>query len=1567
MAILREYELSFWEDSIEEGVLTEHKRYVFGADGMVSLNRALEPKLKTSVNGSKQLTFSLYKKYIDTISGQEVDNPFCLDLINEAKIKLKYKQKWYDFIIKDVDEKSSTRLTNYIATECHINELSKNGFGLVLDAKLENNMGTAQELIDFVLADTDWSLDEENSETIPQTLEETLIEVTLQASVNATLLVDDNGYAPTIGNSSVIPADSKIYLFYSCCKNKTKKLQFIYIPAGQEMLLNSDRIIQNKNCQYFIDGTSYALDEQGLFQQYGLYKPTNLNISTVAISGNIRGKRYVFSTKTEYNALLDKYVTCYTKGTESWRGYTETKIVAPNIVQNYITNSTFTNTSGWTGTYIFNQSDYANKKSEYGATCLALTDPDIFEQLGTITDFSSLQCTPYLQLKFAGRAASEVEGYVPFRSSVVNSSFYDNRKKIKNFYPGQKFILLYKCQGDNIDFEVEVGEKFYSVESGGYIDYKTTDKGKQRLPVFLRFKSSDANNCGTALPGYRYIIGTISATYNLTEDQFLSLKIQTFLSSMGTSENYLNLEDFQIFEYFPSSNSDLPFISPYDTIQESQMVTQYIYFNPRLETNELATNKSDMVLEILDSPRTDLIESIAEHAEKITAVTIKESNYFNIIQKICETFECWADFVVSHHDDGRIKDKKIVVKNYIGQKNYCGFKYGVNLKDITRKIDSKQIVSKLIVPDVVNSHAQNGFCTIARAGSNEIKENFIYDFTYYINQGMLNANELSTILYSLTGASGEDLVLFDNDYKYGGTTNLQGYYTRLARINEQIDSITSQLNTYSTPMMQAQANVTAYRVGLSSAEELSKESIASFKQVAGFEYTDIIVDDDTAETTRRQKLVNDNLTIKKYYQQIAEAATSYSKYYVQLNQATADLEAYENEYSNLTHKNQQLGEWKKLLNLLFFKTYYRFIQEGTWKNASYVDDEKYFIDACAVAYNSSLPKVTYTINVESLEGVDDDFSFNLADETWIEDIEFFGYDQQTGYPYREEVVVTEITYNLDQPDKDNIKVQNYKNQFQDLFQTITASVQSVNYSSGAWDKAASFSNSSDAEKSQFLQGALNYADTVLTNAGEQSVVWDSTGITITDNLSPNQQLRIVAGGIFLRDDEEGGLNWKAGISSKGINAKLITTGQLNTGAIQIMRGDEPYFRWDEYGITAYDFSNSLDERYINGLNTKRGVRFDRFGLYGYDMTTGFLVNGENIIDGSLWHPKSLQEVTDNALFGLTWDGLFLKLGNAYYNKGGVRTWHSSGAKIGKINDEIYNSWDINNQPEYKVGGSEPDFVKIFSVSNGQGNETLVIYDNGTITAENIYLPGSIQWTAASSPSKSVYAAEELDLPKNGTLYKDFYDNDDLKTPRWHKVINKQYDIYYAHTDDGGATWQGPFLITGRSIVQVETEYIQAIAGLTDEELSRLSGWKPNRPPLAGLPNGYCVYTRTKEIYNDGESPYRYSASGENGVDGQNTITCYIESSAGYVFESNTIGTTTLTAYLYDGIVEKTFGDDSYLWFTEGDEEPFATGKEVEVNISSIIGKTIYFEVEVDDGTTAVLNIARVGKMILAKA
>jgi hypothetical protein len=76
-------------------------------------------------------------------------------------------------------------------------------------------------------------------------------------------------------------------------------------------------------------------------------------------------------------------------------------------------------------------------------------------------------------------------------------------------------------------------------------------------------------------------------------------------------------------------------------------------------------------------------------------------------------------------------------------------------------------------------------------------------------------------------------------------------------------------------------------------------------------------------------------------------------------------------------------------------------------------------------YNSCYPQVAYTFDVLELSNLPgyEGFTFELGDKTFAEDPEFFGGD------LREEVVITEIAEDLDDPSKNKIKVQNFKNQF----------------------------------------------------------------------------------------------------------------------------------------------------------------------------------------------------------------------------------------------------------------------------------------------------------------------------------------------------------------------------------------------------------------------------------------------------------------------------------------------------------------------------------------------------------
>jgi autotransporter adhesin len=127
---------------------------------------------------------------------------------------------------------------------------------------------------------------------------------------------------------------------------------------------------------------------------------------------------------------------------------------------------------------------------------------------------------------------------------------------------------------------------------------------------------------------------------------------------------------------------------------------------------------------------------------------------------------------------------------------------------------------------------------------------------------------------------------------------------------------------------------------------------------------------------------------------------------------------------------------------------------------------------------------------------------------------------------------------------------------------------------------------------------------------------------------------MVGGAILLsKQDKNGEQKWVTGVTSDGISASLISTGTLNAGIINVVSGNEPVFKWDEHGITAYDYLNYSDtnvQDVISGVNTRKFVRFDKNGFYGVN---------DNFIDGAIWVPQNVKEISEKATFALTWDGL----------------------------------------------------------------------------------------------------------------------------------------------------------------------------------------------------------------------------------------------------------------------------------------------------------------------------------------
>lgn len=761
--------------------------------------------------------------------------------------------------------------------------------------------------------------------------------------------------------------------------------------------------------------------------------------------------------------------------------------------------------------------------------------------------------------------------------------------------------------------------------------------------------------------------------------------------SLKANDTYW-LEEVQFFPYREAKDKsgNIKRINPGELDSLSVATTYYKYYN---------NTKNGAIYDISSLPylynsTTDwdyknlLEEEYNTNFEKIRSISIKQSNRFNILQTIAETFECWIRFEIQHDQStGRtiyfdgVPQKMVYIVKEIGQETGIGFVYGIDLKSISRTIQSDQIVTKTIVEKNNNQFATNGFCTIARASENYPRESFILNFDYYINQGLLDGTTIN------------------NDLYLSGSNEWLGYYPKLRELNSKYDQQAELLTARRNELIKMESFQKTYSNSCSALigekQNLENEliNLAGASSLDGIK--NYIEQNPSNETVAKKMNAWQAVckTLEYYSAELEKLETSIGK-------IAEEIEYYENADTN---QNSQKNLKKQIneLHLKFYKKYSRFIQEGSWKSEDYIDDNLYYLDAVSVAYTSSRPQISYNISVmriSSIEGFENKV-FHLGDISYVQDTEFFGYQKNKNIdniktPYREKVLVAEITSNFDSPELDTFKVQNYKTQFEDLFQRITSTTQSLQYASGQYAKAANIIEEDGTIKVETLQNSIAVNQQLVYSAQNESVVSDSTGITVSNETNPNNKTKIKSGGVFITTD--GGQTWKNAIKGGGVSTEYLTSGSIATDKITILDSNRQTFRWDSDGISA--FKRRYSDGQDIGIDLSKYVRFNHYGIFGIED-----VKSELISEDDIW---------DNAKFGMTWKGFFVK------NKS-----DSGQVEISSENDIRVTSGTSNTE-RIKIGrlsgtGAAGDpYIYGIRISDADGSAVMETSDSGALWLRN---------------------------------------------------------------------------------------------------------------------------------------------------------------------------------------------------------------------------------------------------------
>lgn len=1300
---MNKYEISVWEDyfvpasgSIESRY-EERKLCIIGSNTMNDGSRALEPNLVLNVNGTHTLSFKMYLFYIDTLTGERVDNPYVKLLVNERKIKVYWdngqedeNDKWFDLVVKDISEDSDSNTVTYTCEDLFINELGKSGFELNFSDEANNNQGTIYELATAILDGTDWRLDEENTDHLLQTQEEALYEVKI-TNMNALTGIYADGFLNiTKDKYEKIPNNATCYLPYSMVPHSEDELadmtavQFIYAPEYTTEY--SSMLITNEDSNWLITGGAWV--KSGDVYQFKI--PTSgttktiftINLSNAFVSDKYRGNVYCRKQLSTYDANLERYVNVYKlKGsaptTEDKRifGYVDYDYDASDLVNNLLANmKDFKDTTGWT-----------NK----GGNLIIKLLPEL--TLGTdLTKYNGHSC---------------LRATVSNLINLVNDTFASASQYLSSgFFVGQ--ILRFR-----IGLQEQVSNLSVSIVEKNLKEGETAKTYFTTQPLTYEGKDTDGIYWYTAA-----LTCAVALAKNFLEDA------QLVISSSNPKETILDIIETRLYELIDGITDGKDNNNLYD-INSSDVAKKYYYYYYEGTSNTDGTApyiyKAQTPCPLYEpvyggwAKSAGAAEREYSQFEKVRTIYGEQSNRFNLLQELAETFKCWARFKIYHNADGSVaRDEKGKPKKYvyysekIGQQLPYGFTYGIDLNTIRRTQSSSELVTKTIVLANYNDNAPNGTCSIVDSEENYPRENFVLNFDYYINHGLLDGEALNRDLY------------------YSGTSDdYIGYYTKLHKWNIEYLAAADRAILLRNQEVRLLQQSVVYDGLLACAVKERDELIDELAALGGDTLDPTKTDPKADNSDKSNEIItakwlpiqkalqqmkqiisyktdgNNNVTSKvegpsdqnadliKTIKDLDGDIASYKAICTKLDAALAALQLTIN--ANTVNRDRLLKLIKEL-HQKFYNKYSNYIQEGSWTSEDYIDPNIYYYDALSVAYTSSCPQVQYDIAVTRVSELPE-FKFrrfHVGDTTYVQDTDFFGYEpylknDKVRTPYKEAVLISEISINFEEPDKDTITVQNYKTQFEDLFQRINATTQSLQYAQGGYNRAAGVVNGKGELKEDILQDSLLAAQDIVTKATDESVVQDNTGLTLTSLKNLDQKLKITSGGIVFSDD--GGETWTTMIKAGQIGVQFLSAGSISTSKITIMDGTTPAFRWDTNGISAYwSGKDYLTPTSDPVLKMNRFVRFDKFGIYGY--------NNGNDEDNTNFVPASEEEVRSNSMFSLTWSGLL------------IRSIQRDGS------NNIVGSIEINNKYDIVVKKGDKNKIQIGRL-NDNGNYGIRICDD----------------------------------------------------------------------------------------------------------------------------------------------------------------------------------------------------------------------------------------------------------------
>lgn len=209
--------------------------------------------------------------------------------------------------------------------------------------------------------------------------------------------------------------------------------------------------------------------------------------------------------------------------------------------------------------------------------------------------------------------------------------------------------------------------------------------------------------------------------------------------------------------------------------------------------------------------------------EKLRLVEASDSNRYNLLQTIAETFGVYCRYVYEYDDNYHIINRYVEFYNH-GLKETEGaldFTYYYDTEDISREMDSADQITKMIVVSN-NSDADLIDNSITNIEANKSLEDYLLNFDYLLNIGAISQEQY------------DEVAIFES---------------KMRQYNEQLTKISNEITVCEDKLIEARANLENTIIAVQEDNNRVEEERAYVKHLLKSDKTDYDGDPETLSIT----------------------------------------------------------------------------------------------------------------------------------------------------------------------------------------------------------------------------------------------------------------------------------------------------------------------------------------------------------------------------------------------------------------------------------------------------------------------------------------------------------------------------------------------------------------------------------------------------------------------------------------------------------------------------------------------------------------------------------------------